>query len=91
MSTNEKPSVDREKQTASQVQGEGDYESTRKYNKDTEHFLESADVSKLARKAAPASKEEAAKLKEAEDIGRSHAVGGKDAEKWPAEKPKTGH
>ncbi len=76
MSINEKP----------KVQGEGDYESARKYDADTRNFVKSADVSDLAHRAAPASKEEAAKLKQAEEIGRSHAVGGRSAESWPKDK-----
>jgi hypothetical protein len=76
VSTNEKP----------KVQGEGDYESARKYDADTRNFVKSAAVSDLAHRAAPASEEEAAKLKEAEEIGRSHAVGGRGAESWPQDK-----
>jgi hypothetical protein len=86
MGTNEKPPADREKKTASNLQGEGDYESARKYDADTREFLETADVAELARRAAPGSKEEAAKLKEAEEIGRSHAIGGRGAESWPKDK-----
>ena len=86
MGTNEKPSADREKKTASKIQGEGDYASARKYDEDTREFLETADVPELVRRAAPGSKEEAAKLKEAEEIGRSHAVGGRGAESWPKDK-----
>ncbi len=82
MSTNQKPPADREKKTAPQIQGEGDYESARKYDADTREFLESADVTDLARRAAPGSKEEAAQLKQAEEIGRSHAK---------PESPKDGH
>ena len=79
MSTNEKPT---------QVQGEGDYESTRKYDADTKRFIETHDVSDLAKRAAPDSSEEAAKLDKAEEAGRSRAVGGKDAESWPKDKAK---
>jgi hypothetical protein len=76
MSSNEKP----------KNQGEGDYESARKFDEDARNFIKSADVSDLARRAAPGSKEEAAKLKEAEEKGRSHAVGGRGAESWPKDK-----
>jgi hypothetical protein len=88
VSTNEKPPVDKDnqKQPAPKNQGEGDYESARKYDEDTRNFIKTADVSDLARRAAPGSKEEAAKLKEAEEIGRSHAIGGRGAESWPKEK-----
>ncbi len=54
------------------VQGEGDYASARRFQADEQRFLKTADVPKLAREAAPKSKEEAAELKKAEDIGRSH-------------------
>lgn len=76
MSSNEKP----------KNQGEGDYESARKYDEDARKFVKSADVDDLARRAAPGSKAEADKLKEAEEIGRSHAVGGRGAESWPKDK-----
>ena len=76
MSSNEKP----------KNQGEGDYESARKYDKDARNFVKTADVADLARRAAPGSKDEADQLKEAEEIGRSHAVGGRGAESWPKDK-----
>lgn len=85
MSSNEKPPAEREP-GAAKVQGEGDYESARKYDADTRKFIKSNDVSDLAHRAAPGSKEEAAKLKEAEEIGRSHASGGRGAESWPKDK-----
>ena len=71
MSANEKPTADQPKPTP-HIQGEGDYEAARQYRQETEHFLESADVTDLARKAAPKSKKEAEELKQAEEIGRSH-------------------
>jgi hypothetical protein len=66
-----KPPVDKTN-AQSQVQGEGDYESARRFRKDTEEFLKKADVPDLARRAAPHSKEEAEELKKAEEVGRSH-------------------
>jgi len=86
VSNNEKPSTDRDQKPAPNIQGEGDYESARKYDDDTRDFLKSADVPDLARRAAPGSKEEAAELKKAEQVGRSHAMGGQGAESWPAGK-----
>jgi hypothetical protein len=83
VSTNEKPPADRGKKPAPNIQGEGDYESARKYDDDTREFLKSADVTDLARRAAPGSKAEAAELKKAEQVGRSHAIGGREAESWP--------
>jgi hypothetical protein len=85
-SVSEKPSPDRDQKTAPKIQGEGDYESARKYDEDTRNFVKSANVSDLAHRAAPGSKEEAAKLEEAEEIGRSHAIGGRGAESWPKDK-----
>ncbi len=39
------------------VQGEGDYEATRRYRKRTEEFLKNNDVEKAAVRAAPATRE----------------------------------
>ncbi len=67
----EKPPVDKN-DTKSKVQGEGDYESARRFREDEQRFLKKADVPDLARRAAPRSKEEAEELKKAEEVGRSH-------------------
>jgi hypothetical protein len=67
----DKPPVDKTN-AQSRVQGEGDYESARRFRKDTAEFLKTADVPDLARRAAPHSKEEAAELEKAEEVGRSH-------------------
>jgi hypothetical protein len=67
----EKPPVDKAN-SQSQVQGEGDYESARRFRKDSEDFVKKADVPELARRAAPHSEEEAEELKKAEEVGRSH-------------------
>lgn len=72
----EKPPVDKTN-TDSKVQGEGDYESARRFREDEENFLKKADVPDLARRAAPRSKEEAAELEKAEAVGRSHRAGSK--------------
>jgi hypothetical protein len=79
MSTNDKPSPD-EAKPSGKVQGEGDYESTRRFREDTERFLKSANVTELAREAAPKSKEEAAELEKAEQTGRSHSADSKKAD-----------
>ena len=71
MSASEKPRTAKPAPTPN-VQGEGDYDAARRYRDETEHFLKSADVPELARKAAPKSKQEAKELREAEQIGRSH-------------------
>jgi hypothetical protein len=70
MST-EKTPVDKT-DTQPKVQGEGDYESARRFREDEENFLKKADVPDLARRAAPHSKQEAEELEKAEEVGRSH-------------------
>jgi len=57
------------------VQGEGDYEATRRYRKRTEKFLENNDVQKAAAAAAPASRREAQDMKAAEAAGKRRAKG----------------
>ena len=64
-----------ERKTADQVQGEGDYEATRRYRKRTEEFLENNDVEKAAIRAAPETAEEAEELESAEEAGKSRAKG----------------
>ena len=56
-----------------QVQGEGDYEATRRYRKRTEEFLENNDVEKAALRAAPDDAQEAEELEQAEEAGRNRA------------------
>jgi hypothetical protein len=57
------------------VQGEGDYEATRRYRKRTDEFLKNNDVEKAAVRAAPASQREAEDLKAAEAAGKRRAKG----------------
>ena len=57
------------------VQGEGDYEATRRYRKRTEEFIENNDVEKAADRAAPESSAEAADLEAAEAEGKRRAKG----------------
>ena len=57
------------------VQGEGDYEATRRYRKRTEEFLENNDVEEAASRAAPEDAEEADELESAEQAGKSRAKG----------------
>ena len=59
------------------VQGEGDYESARRYDHHLKKYLDQADVERAARNAAPRTEEEAEDLEAAEDEGRSHARGEK--------------
>jgi len=57
------------------VQGEGDYEATRRYRKRTSDFLARNDVGKVAARAKPRSRAEAEELKAAEAAGRRRAKG----------------
>ena len=58
-----------------QVQGEGDYDAARRYDKSVEQFAKSGKVEPAAKAAAPKSKEEADELKQAEETGKSHSKG----------------
>jgi hypothetical protein len=55
------------------VQGEGDYEATRRYRKRTEKYLATNDVKKAAVRAAPRNRKEAQEMKAAEAAGRRRA------------------
>ena len=57
------------------IQGEGDYEATRRYRKRTEEFLGNNDVDKAAVRAAPTSSREAEDMKAAEAAGKRRAKG----------------
>jgi hypothetical protein len=59
----------------SKVQGEGDYEATRRYRKRTEEYLKNNDIEKAALRAKPISKEEAEALEAAEAAGKRRAKG----------------
>lgn len=62
-------------QQGQQVQGEGDYEAGRRYDKAAREFAESGKVEPAARDAAPDSAEEAEKMQQAEETGKSHSKG----------------
>jgi hypothetical protein len=55
------------------IQGEGDYEATRRYRKRTEDFVNNHDVEKEAASAAPGNEAEAKELESAEEAGKSRA------------------
>ena len=57
------------------IQGEGDYEATRRYRKRTEEFLSNNDVEQKAADAAPTTGKEAEDLKAAEAAGKRRAKG----------------
>jgi len=60
----------------SQVQGEGDYESDRRYTESVQDFVESGKVDAAARDARPATQQEAQDMRRAEQEGASHAKSG---------------
>jgi hypothetical protein len=55
------------------VQGEGDYEATRRYDRDVQNFVATADIEAAARAAAPRNAREAAEMAAAERAGRRRA------------------
>ncbi len=57
------------------LQGEGNYDATRRYDKATSDFVKAGKVDEAARKAAPKDASEAADMQKAEEIGKSHAKG----------------
>jgi hypothetical protein len=57
------------------VQGEGDYEATRRYRERTEQFLENNDVEAAAENAKPDDAAEAKDLEAAEAEGKARAKG----------------
>ncbi len=61
------------------VQGEGDYESNRRYTESAKDFVESGKVDSAARAAKPQSQQEAADMRKAEQEGASHAKGGQSS------------
>ena len=66
----------------SQVQGEGDYEAGRRYDKAALEFAQAGRVFEAARKAKPRSAREATELDEAEQIGRSRSKGEDRGGRW---------
>ena len=57
------------------VQGEGDYESAKKFDDDEAAFVKSGRVDKTAREAEPKSQAEADEMKKAEEVGKSRSRG----------------
>jgi bacterioferritin len=55
---------------AGKLQGEGDYESARRYDSETRKFVKRGGVERAARAAAPKNAREAAEMEKAEAIGR---------------------
>lgn len=61
--------------TKQKIQGEGDYEATRRYRKRTEEFLENNDVEQVAEDAKPETGAEAKELEAAEAEAKRRAKG----------------
>jgi hypothetical protein len=61
------------------VQGEGDYVSGRRYQKNATRFARQHDTEELAREAAPATDAEQREMLEAERKGKARAKGKKPA------------
>ncbi|MDR6535705.1 hypothetical protein [Variovorax soli] len=57
------------------IQGEGNYDATRRYDKAATDFVKSGKVEQAARDARPKNEAEAEALRKAEQEGKSHAKG----------------
>lgn len=55
------------------LQGEGNYEAARRYDKATTDFVQSGKVDEAARNARPKNETEADEMQKAEQQGKSHA------------------
>ena len=60
--------------TDKDLQGEGNYDASRRYRDRTEDFIESGKVDEAAKNAVPDSAEEQRELEQAEDEGLSHVA-----------------
>jgi len=58
---------------APDIQGEGNYDATRRYDKSASDFAKSGKVDEAARAAQPKDAKEAEEMRRAEQAGRSHA------------------
>ena len=63
---------------APDIQGEGNYDATRRYDKAATDFAKSGKVDEAARAAQPRDPKEAEQLRRAEQAGRSHSKGEDD-------------
>lgn len=73
MSTNDNSMADRKNTTASEIQGEGDKALDADDN-DTQNFIATHNVTKVARKGAPGAGEESADLQQADQVDGSDAT-----------------
>ena len=69
------------------LQGEGNYDATRRYDKAAREFAQSGKVEPAARAATPKDAAEAESLKRAEEAGRSHSKGEDAATTAPKPRP----
>ena len=58
-----------------ELQGEGNYDAARRYDKATREFVEAGKVDPAARAARPANPQQAENLERAEEAGKAHAKG----------------
>jgi hypothetical protein len=57
------------------VHGEGNYAASRQYNEATKKFVQSGKVDEAAKKAAPASSDDAQQMERAEQKGKERSKG----------------
>ena len=57
------------------LQGEGNYDATRRYDKAARAFVQSGKVDEAAHAAEPGSPEQAEGVERAEEVGKSHSKG----------------
>ena len=74
------------KDSTHEIQGEGDYDAARRYDKAAREFAESGKVDEAARDAKPTTPGEADEMSRAEREGKSHAKG-EDPLLNPSKKP----
>jgi hypothetical protein len=66
------------------VQGEGDYDSAKKFDDEEAAFVKSGKVDQAARDAEPKSQAEADDMKKAEETGKSRSKGEDASSRKPA-------
>lgn len=71
-STDTTPRQDPDKKSG-ELQGEGNYDAARQYQKSAAHFVAAGKVDKAAKDATPDNAAQAQEMKDAEKSGRAHA------------------
>lgn len=66
---------DKQQSRSGQVQGEGDYEAARRYDKSARDFAQSGKVKPAADQSAPRDEREAQEMQRAEETGKARAKG----------------